>query len=324
MIPSTETHHLVDAPLRCVAVGADSALVDMFRGLRRGVLALLLLAAPLLLGSCMASRSTAAPPRQTPSLASLERLARGERIALPDAQLLIPTDYVVPADGAVPLAIHFQGGVVIAEENFARMHRPGVLIASTLAGRSSAFSVPYRDPAAFRTLLAAGERVLAERAGREVRFGPILITFFSAGYGAVRELLKEPEFFDRITALVSADSIYASVVAPDVRAPEAEQMVDFLRFAQAAARGEKTFVLAHGRYRTDYASTAECADLVLASVGGVRQPGHGFTDRGVPIGAEFHCRGFHLYAFDEATAGIHVDCLWMIPELVRRHVGAGS
>ncbi|MFO1076984.1 MAG: hypothetical protein U1E73_04570 [Planctomycetota bacterium] len=260
------------------------------------------------------------PPRPAPSLATLERLAKGERVPLPDAELLIPDAFAPAADGEVPLAIHFQGGVDIAEENFARMQRPGVLIASTLAGRSGAFSKPYTDPAAFRALLAQGEGELAARCGSEVRFAPILITFWSAGYGAVRELLKEPEFFDRITALVAADSIYASVVAPDVRAPEAAQMVDFLRFAQAAARGEKTFVLAHGMYPTDYASTSECADLVLASVAGRREPGRGHTERGVPVGSEFHRRGFHFYTFDEAGPGIHVDCLWMIPELVRRHV----
>ncbi|MCA8970162.1 MAG: hypothetical protein KDC95_10275 [Planctomycetes bacterium] len=250
----------------------------------------------------------------------MERLARGERVELPDARMLVPTDLVVDASGRVPLAIHFQGGTTIAEENFARMDRRGVLIASKLAGRSSAFSKPFQDPAAFRELLLAGEREVTRLVGRAVRFGPILISFFSAGYGAVRELLKEPEFFDRIDTLVSADSIYANVVDEGVRAPAAHQMVDFMRFAQAAARGEKTFVVAHGMYQTEYASTAECANLLLASVAGTRATSERFTARGIPIASEFHHRGFHLYTFDEAGAGIHVDCLYMIPDLVRRHV----
>ena len=233
--------------------------------------------------------------------------------------MFVPADFT-PTGDLVPLAVHFQGGVTIAEENFVRTGRDGVLIASTLSGFSSAFSRPYRDPAAFAELLSAGERELSQRFDRPLRFGSILITFFSAGYGAVRELLEEPEFFARIDALVAADSIYASVVASDVRAPRAEQMIDFVRFAQAAARGEKTFVLVHGSYQTDYASTAECADMILAAVAGERVPSARFTERGVPIASEFHQRGFHLYTSAEATAGIHVDCLWMIPELVRRHV----
>jgi hypothetical protein len=276
------------------------------------------------LPGCSASPPAARPPeRLPPSLAKLERLAHGDRIALEDAELFVPRGHVVPADGQVPLSIHFQGGVTIAEENFARMQRRGVLIASKLKGLSSAFAKPFADPQRFRSLLASGESELARLSGRDVRFAPITITFFSAGYGAVRELLKEPEFFDRITALVSADSIYASVVAAGVRAPHAEQMVDFMRFAQRAARGEKTFVLVHGMYQTPYASTAECADLILASVNARRQPADRYTERGIKISAEAHVGSFHAYTVDESGPGIHMDCLYMIPELVRWHVGVG-
>lgn len=267
--------------------------------------------------ACAAPRS---PERLPTSLASLERLATGARHALPDAQLFVPEGYQLPADGVVPLAVHFQGGLTIAEENFARMQRGGVLMASTLAGRSSAFSRPYEDPRAFGDLLERGERALTAQLGRPVRFGGILITSFSAGYGAVRELLKEPALFDRIEALVMADSIYASLAAPGVRRPRPEQMAGFVQFARAAARGDKVLVLIHTQILTDYASTAECADWILSAVEGVRTPSDAYTERGVPIGAAFHQRGLHVYSLDGADAQAHVDCLWMIPELVRRHV----
>ncbi len=265
-------------------------------------------------------------PRLAPDLASLgERRAVGERHPLADAELFVPEGYSVPPSGVVPLAIHFQGGVAIAEENFVRSGHGGVLIASTLAGLSSSFSRPYRDREAFVALLTrAAEHLSTHECA--VRFEPITVTFFSAGYGAVRELLKDPEHFARIDALVSADSIYANVVSEAVRAADAAQMVDFMRFAQAAARGEKTFVVAHGQTPTPYASTAECADLLLAAVAGQRLPSARRTQRGVPIAAEFHSGGFHLYSFAEGLGGddeakrIHMDCLYMIPELVREHV----
>ena len=275
--------------------------------------------AAALLAALCACAAQPPPARLPTSLASLERLAHGARHALPNAQLFVPDGYTPSTDGVVPLAVHFQGGLTIAEENFARMQRTGVLISSTLAGRSSAFSRPYEEPRAFRALLGAGERALSEQFGRTLRFGPILVTSFSAGYGAVRELLKEPEFFERIEALVMADSIYASVVAPDVRRPRAGQMADFVRFARAAARGDKVFVLTHTQIATDYASTAECAEWILDSLHGERTPSDAYTERGVPVAAEFHRDGMHVYAFDGADAQAHIDCLWMIPELVRRH-----
>ena len=39
----------------------------------------------------------------------------------------------------------------------------------------------------------------------------------------------------------------------------------------------------------------------------------------MPVAAEFHQGSMHVYAFDGADAQAHIDCMWMIPELVRRH-----
>ena len=250
--------------------------------------------------------------------------ALGARIGLPDAELFCPQQYEAPADGVVPLYLHFQGGAKAAAENFSRMHCPGVLIASTLSGRSGAFAAPYRDRAAFAALLAAGEHELTTHWGRPIHFGSIVIAFWSAGYGAVRELLKDEEWRARIVGLVSADSIYASVVAASVRAPNLDDIDGFVRFAQAAARGDKVLVLAFGQYQTEYASTKETATLLCASVAAQLQPSCTHTERGLRIANEAHVGGFHCYEFGEATAGIHVDLLYFVPEMVRRHLHRAS
>lgn len=246
--------------------------------------------------------------------------ATGFRTDLPDAQLYVPADFAPPPDGVVPLWVHFQGGAKAAAENFERMQRPGVLIASTLSGRSGAFSKPYTDPAAFAALLTAGETALSQRCGRELHFGRIAITYWSAGYGAVRELLKHEPYYERIDALISADSMYAGVVADTVRAPRLQDVDGFVRFAQDAARGEKTLVLAYGLYPTEYASTSETAAFLLASVAAQLAPADRTTDRGVPIAKEAHVGSFHAYEFAESGKEIHVDLLYFVPEMVRRHV----
>ena len=130
--------------------------------------------------------------------------------------------------------------------------------------------------------------------------------------------------WDRIEALVMADSIYASLSAEGVRRPDAEQMAGFVRFAEAAAQGDTVYVLTHTEIATPYASTADCSDWILAAVGGARAPSGAYTERGVPITAEFHRAGLHVFGFGGADAQAHVDCLWMIPELARRHAPAGG
>jgi hypothetical protein len=57
-----------------------------------------------------------------------DSLANGDRIALPLAELFVPTGYQAPADGVVPLSLHFQGGAKAAAENFMRSSQRGVLI----------------------------------------------------------------------------------------------------------------------------------------------------------------------------------------------------
>lgn len=257
------------------------------------------------------------PRREPPGYR--EPQSPGDRIPLPLAELFVPTGFLPPDDGVVPLCVHFQGGAKAAQENFARSEQHGVLIASTLSGRSGAFSAPYRDRTAFAALLEAGERALSEKSGRNLKFGEISISFFSAGYGAVRELLQDPDWFARIRTLVSADSMYASVVAPTVRAPRIEDCEGFVRFAQAAARGEKTFIVAYGMYQTDYASTSETAALLCASVAARLLPCEEWTQRGVPIAKQAHVGSFHCYEFAEASAGIHVDLLYFVPEMFLRH-----
>lgn len=307
----------------------------------RGLLAAAWILVAGQLGSCQSTPKAAAPPPipETPATGEPAAEARiglrplsteapaGWRDELPGARLFVPRTFSVGTSGedaaaapqSVPLRVHFQGGPSVAERHFDRSGACGVLIASTLAGLSSSFRKPYEDPAAFRYLLEEGEASLGEHLGLPVRFDPVTVTFFSAGYGAVREILKSPAHFDRIDCLVSADSIYANVVAQAVRAPAIEQMVDFAQFAQAAARSEKTFILVHSSYATEYASTRECADLLLASVAGQREPAGWPTEDGTWIDGECHIGRFHMLTSDLTTPEIHVECLHMIPELLLRY-----
>lgn len=96
-------------------------------------------------------------------------------------------------------------------------------------------------------------------------------------------------------------------------------MVDFARFAQGAAAGEKTFVLVHGSYPTDYASTAECADFLLAAVAGERAPSDRVLENGLELTGEVHVGGFHLYGSTRKDPDVHVECFRALGELIRLH-----
>ncbi len=281
--------------------------------------ALLLPAAILFLPGAGPGGPSAPPRRLPPDLSTVKVRPKGLHVKILEGTLFVP-DYLALRPGKIPLFLHFQGDRRLAEANLYMARVRAALYTSNLKGLSGAFSRPFRDPAHLDRILAGAEKALSSLLpSGKVSVGRIGITSFSAGFGAVREILKRKEYFDRIDFLLMADSIYASYLSPGIRVPPVEQMVDFMRFAQRAALGKKVMVVAHGRYLpSKYCGTWETADLLLASVGGKRRKVREFTRRGVPIRFRFDLGGLHLLANDEAAARSHADFFYMIGELLER------
>lgn len=95
--------------------------------------------------------------------------------------------------------------------------------------------------------------------------GRVDVSCFSAGFGAVRELLKCDAHVARIHAVVSADSIYASIHRKgSQRTVDTTQMLPFLNYARLATAGQKTFIISYSQLPVEtYASTAETTHYLL-------------------------------------------------------------
>lgn len=234
-----------------------------------------------------------------------------DRIELGEAVLFVARDCAPDAAGSVPLVVHFQGGVAAVAAEWRNSGAPGALLVSTLRGRSGAFAGPYRDdPTRFAREIAAVEAELAARLRCPVRAAPLTVSFFSAGYGAVRELLRDAAWEQRIATLIALDSIHAD------RARIDEQMAGFVRFARAATRGDKRFLLVHSAIRTEYASTTECADHLLAALGLERHA----TPRavaGTALASEARAGGFEVLAIPGGDAAAHVACFRFLAFFLR-------
>jgi hypothetical protein len=233
-------------------------------------------------------------------------------------ELLIP-DGFEPGGGPFRVSIHFWMGDRRMMRAFNDAGFNAVHYQSRLGGRSNQFRQPFvDDPALFDRILHDIEGVTRrECSSAPLTTETVALSAFSAGYAAVREILRNPIWYQRIGSLIMADTIYADWVSDAVRVPRLDQMVDFMRFAQAAARGERAMTVTHTDYDTDhagYCSTRKTADLLLAAVGGSREPA---TE---PIGT---CRrptsrcdvgGFHLLHYADAD---HLYHLGLISELWR-------
>ena len=188
------------------------------------------------------------------------------------ALLYVPPGFLLPADGQVDLAVHFHTEPWVAIEEHLRRGLTGPLLIVSVGQGSSAYARPFRDADRFGRLLDAVGVKLTPQADRPATVRGVDIVSFSAGYGAVREILKQERYVDRIRRVILLDSLYAgwdpaSTQPGATSRPLPENMLPFARFVELAAEGRKTFVLTHSSVQTPYANTQATADWIVAHVG---------------------------------------------------------
>jgi hypothetical protein len=187
--------------------------------------------------------------------------------------LFVPEGYV-SRDGNIPVTLHLHGASAIVQREFVRSKSDGVLVMITQNGLSGVYTAKFKDPRLLDSLLS---ETAAKLATLKVHAKPVLsrvtVSSFSAGFGGVREMLKDKSCYGRIDSLILADSLYCGYVegtAPPRVDPKL--MEGFLRFARDAKEGRKTLVLSHCDLKPKgYASTRETADYLLGELGLARQ-----------------------------------------------------
>jgi hypothetical protein len=245
---------------------------------------------------------------------------KGQRVKLTDGQLFIPDGCKAGRDG-VDFTLHLHGAADLVEKQFAQAGRPGVLVTVTLKGLSSVYTERFKDPKTFQRILdEAGEQLVKQGVVEKPRWRRVAVSSFSAGYGGVREMLRDATLFARIDALVLADSLYAGYVGKEgERRVNPEQMPGFEKFARAAAAGEKRFILSHCDLKPDgYASTAETAEYLLQKVGGKREKVDEKWAEGWRLTSRCRRERFEVYGFSGDAGTDHLRHLRNLGLLLKR------
>ena len=215
----------------------------------------------------------------------------------------------------VPLLVHFHGAPWLVERHVSLFLSKTALITVQLGAGSSVYRRPFEDPKLFENLL----REAADELHLSRGWSSITLSGFSAGYGAVREILRQPENFARVNSVLLLDGMHTSYV------PEGKPLADggvidgagldsFVAFAKEAIAGKKTFVVTHSEiFPGTYASTTECADYLLSQLNLQLRA----QLRQGPVGMQqlsaIDVKGFHLRGYAGNSAPDHVDFLHAMP-----------
>ncbi len=197
--------------------------------------------------------------------------AFGSKIDLQGAVLFFPRDYH-PRGGKIDVVLHLHGAEGTVQKALVESGwHDTALVIFNRSGLSAVYTKPFSDPRLFFRLLdKVREAARTEKVEANPTIGRVVVSSFSAGFGGVRELLKVPESFQRIDAVVLADSLYCGYAEkPGKLELDPSKMADFRRFAVEAAAGRKIMLVSHSSQIPEgYGSTTETADDLIAHVGG--------------------------------------------------------
>ncbi len=242
------------------------------------------------------------------NLIAEESLIIGESQAIGADGSMVVCHYANSEAANNELWVHFHGLASVAADNFTKAKINGVLVVINFNGLSAAYSKPFREaPDLFQEVL---EQTAAHLRSPWKR---LTVSSFSAGYGAVREILKTPEYFQRIDALVASDSMYASLIqGTESRQPLKDHMRNYLRFAKLAAEGKKTLLISHTNQETAYASTTETANYLIESVGIKRETTSPRKGEPLPLRSKATKDNFTVLGYEGTTGDDHMQHLRQI------------
>jgi hypothetical protein len=198
--------------------------------------------------------------------------ATGRQISMSNAawKIFIPNNYYQRGNVA-DLLVHFHGDPQTYWNNAKYANLNTIIVTVNYSGQSSAYSTPFSNtsnPTLFQSLMneALTKVRLETFIPDTLQWDKVGVSSFSAGYGAVREILKSATYRNEIDALLAADSLYATTAGDGT--PLDSQMVDYKTFATAAKNGTKTFLYSHSQVLTyTYENTKECGDELMQHLG---------------------------------------------------------
>ncbi len=248
----------------------------------------------------------------------------GRRAALgiEGAALFVPEDFVPGPGGKVDVVLHLHGAAAVVEPALVEAGWTStVLVTFNRKGLSRVYAEPFSDRTLLPRLLEVTRKALKELGvGDDLAIGRLFVSSFSAGFGGVRAMLRDPEHFAQIDGLIMADSIYCGYVGdPKDHRIDPALMDGFRRFALEAAAGRKAFLLSHSGLVPDgYASTGEVADYMISAVGGKPSDVRSEWTKGWTQTRSFAKGRFVVLGFAGTEGADHMNHLRQIGRLWRR------
>lgn len=227
--------------------------------------------------------------------------------------IFVPERYL--HEKSFDLLIHFHGSGQVVEYAATRYPHSIITASITLGTGSSVYANAFRDSTILPMIIDSISSEIAFHLHHKIKFQHIVLSGWSAGYGAVRQILSTSGNYDRVSAVLLLDGIHAGYIPDGVPLSEggkidSTELKTFLLLAEDASHrsSKKKFLITHSEiFPGTFVSTTEATDYVLGKLGMKRFA----VLRWGPLGMQqvsVARRGhFAIYGFAGNTAPDHID-----------------
>jgi hypothetical protein len=241
-----------------------------------------------------------------------EQAPPGRREKLELGTLFIPAALEAASDP--PLLFFFHGGDWLPELAAARNRM--AVVSVQVGGVSETYAKLFENANRFHDLIREAETK------SHMRFDPVLLGGWSAGCGAVRQILRSADSYARVEGALAIDGIHTDYV--DGKPGPLESKLDtanldiWLKLARDAVAGRKRAILTHSEiFPGTFASTTETADYLAAQLGLHPAALLKWGPMGMQQLSEIHAGRFLMIGYAGNSAPDHVDQLHSLPVLLR-------
>jgi hypothetical protein len=246
--------------------------------------------------------------REHPRLA--KTIPPGKRLPLDLGTLFIPEK--AQQKRPVKLLLFFHGGDWLPELAAAKQRNMAVITVQAGAG-SGSYTKLFEDPARFLRLIAEAQT----KSG--LTFGEIDLGGWSAGCGALRQILGDAASYARVNGVLCIDGAHAGYVTgkpgPEESELEEDNLKVWLQLGRDAMAGKKRFIITHTEiFPGTFASTTETADYLLHAWGLAAHPVVKWGPMKTQMLSEVKAGGLLVAGFAGNSAPDHVDQLHSLPE----------
>jgi hypothetical protein len=234
----------------------------------------------------------------------------GDRYPLPLGTLFVPQG--LHRNRPATILFFFHGGDWLPELAASRQRKMAVVLVQAGAGSGSYVQL-FKDPTRFLSLIAAAE------SASHMHFSQIALGGWSAGCGALRQILLDPASYDRINRVLCIDGVHTGYTngtpGPGESDLDASNLQIWLRFGRDAIAGKKRLIITHSEiFPGTFASTTETADWLLREWQFSAHPVARFGPMGTQMLSRVNAGGLTVIGFAGNSAPDHVDELHSLPE----------